>query len=160
MSEIVSFLNSPGYQQGMLAIGTATSAFSKYQEGQVKKEAYEYDARLALKKAGIEEKQTREKYNRLMGRQRALYAKAGVDLASGSPLLVMSGTASEGEEEARMIRSGGQSEAERMRMYGDIVERTGMIEGASTLFSGLSGLKPKKPGNARLFDLSAGRSDW
>jgi hypothetical protein len=117
---------------------------------------------LALKKAGIEEKQTREKYNRLMGRQRALYAKAGVDLASGSPLLVMSGTASEGEEEARMIRSGGQSEAERMRMYGKMSERVGIIEGMSTLFSGLSkvGEKKKKGGYISLFDLSYGKSEW
>lgn len=163
MSEIISFLNSPTYQYGMSAVGTGLSAFSKYQEGQAKKEAYDYDAKLALKKAGIEEKQIREKYSRLMGRRRSLYAKAGVDITSGSPLLDMAETAAMAEEEAMTKRSEGHTEAERLRMYGKISANTGLTSAMSTLFSGISSIgekKPKKSGSVRLFDLSPGRSDW
>ncbi len=138
----------------MLAVsvaGTAMSAMGQIRQGQAQKAAYDYntqvaeqEARVARAGAAREEEVHREKLNRLLGTQRALYASAGVDISSGSPLLTMMDTASEGEEEARYIRYGGEveatsklNEARLGRFYGGQASRTGRIGAGSTFFTGL-----------------------
>lgn len=136
---------------GISAVGTGLSAVSQYQQGQTAAAAYEYNAKVAeaegrarKQKAGLEEEQSREKLKRILGTQRALYAKAGVDITSGSPLLTMMDTAMEGEKEAQLIRYGGEVEeaqainqARLQRMYGAGARRAGTVGGVSTFFTGL-----------------------
>lgn len=93
------------------------SAVGNYQSAKAEVAAYRFNARInaadavaARTKSDYEEKQSRKKLITLMGSQRALYAKAGVDLSSGSPLLVLANTAAEGEEEAQNIRWQGDVE--------------------------------------------------
>ena len=96
---------------GAMVAGTAVAAYSSYQQGKAQEQAYEYNAQVAeanvqsqKTKAYLDENQQRNRIKRLMGTQRTLYAKAGVDLTSGSPLLVLADTASEGEKSALNIR--------------------------------------------------------
>jgi hypothetical protein len=98
----------------MSFIGSFISAKGSRDEGIAKSTAYKYNAAIneqnavaARIKSDWEEEQSRERTRKLLGTQRALYAKAGVDLSSGSPLLVLAETASEGEEEAQYIKWGG-----------------------------------------------------
>lgn len=123
----------------MSFIGSLISAKGSRDEGISKSTAYKYNAAIneqnavaARTKADWEETQSREKSRKLLGTQRALYAKAGVDLSSGSPLLVLAETAGEAEGEAQAIRWGGDvavGEQKNMatlnRFYGKAAKKAG-----------------------------------
>jgi len=122
---------------GVGMAGTALSAFGQYQQGQAQAAASEYNAEAAEQKGKYEESQARLRLRHLLGTQRALYGKAGVDITSGSPLLVMADTAAKGEMEALNIRRGYQTEAGLDRFYGKQYKRAGLIGGASSFLTGL-----------------------
>jgi hypothetical protein len=61
----------------------------------------------------------------VLGRQRALYAKAGVDMSSESPLLVMENTAAEGNYRARLAEWAGLEENKMDKFYKDVAEHGG-----------------------------------
>ncbi len=123
---------------GVSVAGAGLSAVGQYRQGQLQKAGYDYNAKVAREKAAYEEAQSREKLRSLLGTQRALYAKAGVDISSGSPLLVMADTAAKGEEEAQMIKAGGRQESALQRMYGRSAARAGLWGGTSSFMSGLA----------------------
>jgi hypothetical protein len=121
--------------------GVANSAFggrAQYKAGQAQKAAYDYNAALAVEEAEGQERDTAEAYTRLIGRQASLYAKAGVDIASGSPLLIMAATAARGAEQEEMIREGGQEKAALYKYYGKQAAWSGEQGGISQFLSGLS----------------------
>jgi len=136
---------------GVSLVGTGMSAFGQYRAGQAQKGAYDYSARVAESEAGVaragaarEEEVHRAKLQRLMGTQRALYGAAGVDIASGSPLLTLMSTAEEGEREAEFIKYGGEvsatrslNEARMNRFYGKQASRAGAWGAGSTFLTGL-----------------------
>ncbi len=122
---------------GLMLAGSTMSAAGTYQSGQAQKEAYEYNANVATEKGKYEEEQSRLRLSRLMGTQRALYAKAGVDLSSGSPLLTLAETAYQGEQEAQNIRRGYKSEATINRFYGVQASKAGTMGAISTFTQGL-----------------------
>ena len=140
-----------GVMVGSSVAGTVLSAGSQIMAGQERAAAAKQQERMYLAEAAAkeekgvyEEEQHREKIRRIVGTQRALYAKAGVDITEGSPLLTMITTELEGEKEAKMIRKGyeveaGQSygEAKLASMYGRSAARAGMIGGVSTFLTGL-----------------------
>jgi len=129
--------------------GTAVSVVSQAQQGKEQQKWAEYNAAVAERdaqaakqnaeyEAGIKRKAT----EKLLGRQRALYGKAGVTL-EGSPLLLMSETATEGEMDALMIERGGtlqaqryQTEATLSRMKGASAKKAGYYGAGSTLLTG------------------------
>jgi hypothetical protein len=81
----------------------------------------------------------------LMGRQRALYAKAGVDITEGSPLLMMSFQAQEAERDRQAILYGGKTaeqsdidKANLFRFTGGNAQTGRYISGGSTFLSGLA----------------------
>jgi hypothetical protein len=121
----------------MSVAGTTMSAVGKYQAGKTAEEVGEYNARVIEDKTQQEEAASRDRLRLLMGRQRALYAKAGVDLGSGSPLLVMTETAMRGEEEAQRIRASGQGEAALTRAGGESAYKSGTIGGISDFLGGV-----------------------
>lgn len=98
-----------------------------------------------IERKGIsEEAVSRARLKKLMSSQRALYAKAGVDLSSGSPLTVLTATALEGDKEAAGIRlnTGEEARATRsgaglQRFYGKQSLRAGGTKARGTLLSGL-----------------------
>jgi hypothetical protein len=129
--------------------GTAMSAYSEIQQGKEQQQWSEYnaavaerDAASAKQSAEYEAGQKRKETQKLLGRQRALYGKAGVTL-EGSPLLMMEETASEGEIDALMIEREGklragsyQSEAALSRMKGSAAKRAGYYGAGSSLLTG------------------------
>lgn len=141
------------------ALQIATTLYSTYQTSKVQRQAGEderaarnmqaeaLDAQAAqVERKGIsEEAVSRARLKKLMSSQRALYAKAGVDLSSGSPLTVLAATAYEGDKEAAGIRLNTQEEsqgirsgADLQRFYGRQASKAGRTRAKSTLLSGLT----------------------
>lgn len=112
---------------------------SQIEAGFAGKAAYDYNAKVALEQAQEREAAVGEKFDRLMGKQRSLYAHAGVDIGSGSPLLVLADTARQkGLEESR-IRRAGQKQAALDKYYGKISAFSGMMGGVGMFLKGMSG---------------------
>jgi len=147
------------------AVGVGMSAYGQYQSGQAQEKAYKFNAAIAeqdaaaeRKKADYEEGQARLRLRQLIGTQRTLYAKAGVDLASGSPLMVLADTAARGEEDLEMIKYGGDVSVARQRnqaslqlFYGKQSRTAGTIgafgtaaAGFSQAYAGYAGMKYAK----------------
>jgi len=136
---------------GTAIAGTGVAVVSQIEQGESQKEWSEYnaavaerDALAAQQSAEYDAEQKRKETEKLLGRQRALYGKAGVTL-EGSPLLLMEETASEGELDALMIEREGkiragsyQSEAALSRMKGSSAQKAGYYGAGSTLLTGAS----------------------
>lgn len=118
-------------------VGTGISAYGQHQAGKQAEQAYGYNAQLAREQGAEAERVSRRKLKSLLSSQRALYAKAGVDITEGSPLMVLSETAAEGEREALALRRGYRSEAYLQELYGKQAGRTGLVGAAGTLLTGL-----------------------
>ena len=126
---------------GFAGVGAADSAvagFGQYQSGQEQKAAYDYDAQVALQQARQAQQTSEAKYSNLVGRQASAYARAGVDVASGSPLLVMAHTAARGGVEQASEAESGDEQAALQRYYGKIAAFQGTVGGISSFISGLS----------------------
>jgi len=131
-----------------MGAGGLLSAYSQIQAGEAAAKMGEYNARLLEYQAGVsretaayEEKRLRRGAERFKGKQRALYAKAGVTF-EGSPLLVLADTAAEAEMDALAIRYGGETrargyemEAISSRWQGKMAKLTGRIGAVSTILS-------------------------
>jgi len=131
--------------------GTAMSVYSQVEQGKSQNEWSQYnaavaerDALAAQQSAEYDAGEKRKETERLLGRQRALYGKAGVTL-EGSPLLLMEETASQGELDALMIEREGklkagnyQSEAALSRMKGSSAQKAGYYGAGSSLLTGAS----------------------
>ena len=114
------------------------SGFGQYESGQEQQGAYDYNADMTLQ--GMQQKmQTSEaKYSNLIGKQATAYARAGVDIASGSPLLMMAHTAAQSGVEQESEAQAGTEEAALQKYYGKVAAWSGTIGGISTAISGLS----------------------
>ncbi len=123
---------------GSSALSSAASGFGQYESGQQQKQAYDYDAAMTLEKMRQQVQTSEAKYSNLIGKQATAYAAAGVDIASGSPLLVMAHTAAQGGVEAASETESGTEEAALQRYYGKVAAFQGTIGGISTFISGLS----------------------
>lgn len=126
---------------GDAALGAANSAvsgFGQYESGQEQKAAYDYDASVTLRQMDQQEQTTEAKYSQLVGKQATAYAAAGIDIASGSPLLVMAHTAAQNAVEQTSKNQAGTEEAALQRYYGKVAAFNGTIAGVSTFISGLT----------------------
>jgi hypothetical protein len=123
----------PAIQAG----GAFYSASSQRSAGEAEQMAYQLRAQNVEREGAMAEEQSRSKLKRLLASQRALYAKAGVDLSSGSPLTMMVATAEEGEKEALNIRLGTREEAGMQRFVGGQALTTAKQKANTTLLSGL-----------------------
>ncbi len=135
---------------GMAGVGILLSAKGKQEQGIAESNAYKYNARIsesdalaATQKAEYDADLQQRDVRRLLGEQRTRYAKAGVDISSGSPLLIMAATAAEGQEEKNRILYEGAVESTRFknqanmqRYYAKQAKRAGTIGALSSLFSG------------------------
>jgi hypothetical protein len=122
---------------GVSAVGSIMSANAQVQEGKAQEAAYNYNAQVTTQNAATEEEASRLKLRKLLGTQAAMYAKAGIDLSSGSPLLMLADTAAQGEQEALSIRYKGQNEANLQRFYGQQASKTATAKATGTLVTGL-----------------------
>jgi hypothetical protein len=122
---------------GLGAVSGGLSGIAQWKAGSAERNAYRANAELEIQKAAEEEQASAEKYTRLSGQQRLLYAQAGVDLSSGSPLLVMMDTAMNQAVASQRIRRAGQSRAAMLRYYGDQAASAGHSAGMSTFLTTL-----------------------
>lgn len=143
----------------LLAATVAMGAFSanaQYQAGRSQQKAYEYQAEVSKREGELsqaaanmeaasierqgaqEEDIARQRLRVLLGRQRSLYAKAGVDLSTGSPLTVLAATAAEGEQDALTIRASAEEQAAITRYQGRIGQYRSGLEAEGSRFSGRS----------------------
>jgi len=108
--------------------GAAIAGYGMIQQGQYQKASNEYnaqiserDAEAARRKAQLDADASAAKFKSLLGRQRALYAKAGVDLSEGSPLLTMTYQAEEAEKDRQAIlyegKTAEQSDLDRAKLF-------------------------------------------
>lgn len=118
-------------------LGMLTSVVGKVGGGIAEARAHQISAKATKEKAQYEEEKHRKELKYLMGRQRLLYAKAGVDPGAGSPLAFIAYTAAEGEREAAMIRIGGEAEAEKEKAKGRAALTKGLTGGISSFLTGM-----------------------
>jgi hypothetical protein len=122
-----------------------SGAVSSYYAGQIQKAggeaehaAYDYNAEMVLEQTKEEEQATQAKYSALSSRERSLYAKAGVSLTSGSPLLIAMNTAAQANKETSRIKFAGTAKAKLLQYYGDLAAWSGGVKGNATWLTGLS----------------------
>lgn len=128
-----------GVYQGIQS-GKDAKAWSEYNAGVMVNEAT-----MARQNAALEAEQQRKAGARLKGEQRAAFARAGVDISSGSPLDVLAETASETELAISTIKWAGEQQAKRAisaaeaeRMKGKAAERASYWGAGSTFLTGAS----------------------
>jgi hypothetical protein len=126
------------FMSGMSAIGSSISAYSQYKSGQSQQAAYNYNAAIDTENMQEQLSSSDAKYQKLIGKQRTLYAAAGVDIASGSPLLTAAATAYTGAEEASYIEASGTEKANLEKYYGQQASDAGTTSAFSTFLTGLS----------------------
>lgn len=91
----------------VVVIATMITAYSQYRQQQLAAEAKDDQADFEREKAMYEAEQHRLAGEEFMGRQKAAYAKAGVEVNSDTPLLVMDQTEKKIQEEhAQILRFG------------------------------------------------------
>jgi hypothetical protein len=130
----------PYIAMGVTAAGGVMSSNNTAASGEAEKIANEANARVIEMNAAKAEAKNRLENKRILSTQRALYAKAGVDLTSGSPLLIMSESAAEAEREAMDIRYSGKREARLMRYYGRQAKSASDSQAGATLLTTLGNL--------------------
>jgi len=123
-----------------LQAGKDAKAWSEYNAAVLEREA-----EMARQNAALEAEQQRKAGERMKGAQRAAFAKAGVDVGSGSPLDVLAETAAETELAVSTIKWAGEQQARRAisaaeasRMKGDAAKRASYWGAGTTLLSGAS----------------------
>ena len=133
-----SLFNPLSLFAGMGAFSSFISGFSQYQAGLAQQAAYDFNAQQVLQQMQEEEEASAAKYQAVRGKQIAAYGRAGVDIASGSPLLVLADTAMRGAEEISEIGQAGSEQAALDIYQGKVAAWSGEMGGINTFLSGLS----------------------
>jgi hypothetical protein len=123
---------------GDKAFSSLAAGFGQYEQGQEQKGAYDYNSDVTLQQMQQKMSTSEAKYSNLIGRQATAYARAGVDIASGSPLLMMAHTAAQSGAEQESESQAGTEEAALQKYYGKVAAWSGTISSISTAISGLS----------------------
>ena len=126
---------------GFAGIGMLSSLFggvSAYKTGKAEQESYDYNAQVTLQNMRSQMVASQQRYSTLIGKQAAAYAASGVDVTSGSPLLVMAATARSGGLQAEEIKQAGTEEANLQQYYGKLAAWKGKMTGISDFLSGMS----------------------
>jgi cell division septum initiation protein DivIVA len=132
------------------AVGSVMSAQAQRQAGNTQQALYNYNASITENQAVHVQRDAayvanneRLQNQRLLSRQRALYAKAGVVGSTGTPLLVMAEQAATLELNALQAEYRGSEEAANLkgqavldRWQGGIASATGRMNANATLLTG------------------------
>jgi hypothetical protein len=123
---------------GLGVLSSAISGFGKYEQGQQQQKAYDYNAAVTTLNTANKVEANTQTFAERMGRQATAYAGAGVDIASGSPYLIMLATAARGAQQSEQIEEAGTEEAALQRYYGKIAAFGGTMSGISSFLNGVS----------------------
>lgn len=124
---------------GLGVLSSAVAGFGKIQQGKQQQEAYDYNAAVTTLNTADKVQASTQRFTQLKGKQATGYAGAGVDITSGSPLLIMAATAARGGQEAAQLEEAGTEEATMQRYYGKIAAFGGTMSGIGAFLSGVSG---------------------
>lgn len=125
----------------MLIAGGTSSALSgvgKVISGQQQKSAYDYNADITTQNTNNEVVANQQKFSERVGKQANSYAGAGVDITSGSPLLIMAATAARGGQQGEQIEQAGTEEANMQRYYGKVAAFSGTMSGIGSFLQGMT----------------------
>ena len=125
----------------MLIAGGATAgvgAAGKIASGFEQKQAYDYNADVTMLNTNNEVVANQQKFTELVGKQASTYAASGVDIASGSPLLIMAATAARGAQQGEQIEQAGTEQANMQRYYGKLAAFSGTMSGIGSFLSGMT----------------------
>ena len=123
---------------GAGALSSLASGIGQYEAGQEQKGADDYNAAITLQNMSAKMVASQQQYSALVGKQASAYAASGVDIASGSPLLVMAATAARGGAQAEQIEQQGTEEAALQRYYGKVAAFSGTMGGIGTFLGGIT----------------------
>ena len=138
---------------GLGVISAAIGGYGRIAQGQQQKAAYDYNADVTLQNASQQAGATQQKFSERVGEQASAYAAAGVDIASGSPLLIMAATAARGGREGKQIMQAGEQQSTLDRYYGKMAAFSGTMSGIGSFLNGVSSAATgyatatAKPGN-------------
>jgi hypothetical protein len=110
----------------------------QYQSSKAEAEAIKAEGTDKLIQAQTEAEKLRRERRLTAGRQRALYAKGGVDVSSGSPLEVMADTAAEYNKDIATTLTSGQRAYSLSRMMAGNIKKASWFGMGPTILSGLS----------------------
>ena len=127
-----------GASMGVGMVGSLISGLGQKEAGQQEQAAYDYNASIDLQNMSSEMVANEQRYSQLVGKQATAYAASGVDITSGSPLLMMAATAGRGGRQAEQIRQAGTEAATLQTYYGKLAAWRGTMSGIGTFLSGIS----------------------
>ena len=139
--------------------GTVTSTIGQVQAARTEADIAEQQAISIREQAGFEERQSRREARRILGKQLATTAAAGVSTTSGSPLMQQLDLVRQAELNAEGIRRRGQMgfEAKRFEAKSARARIPGIIAGgASSILGGMfqaraaKGIAPTTGGRPQL----------
>ena len=101
-----------GSEFGVGVLGSILTGVGDSKAGKGQEAAYDYNADISLENMRSDVEANQQKFSGLVGTQAGRYAAAGVDIASGSPLLIMAATAARGARESEQIEEAGNGRSE------------------------------------------------
>ena len=116
------------------AVGTGLSVISSIQSGKAEAKAAQYNAESARREAQARETAQRTAAQRQLGSIRAGVSKSGATMA-GTPLAVLSESASNAEIDALNTRYSGQREASLYEARGRNAKTAGYLRAGTSLLS-------------------------
>ena len=125
------------------AVGAISSGIAAKRQADLQADIFEQQATRERQQANVDAEDFRREQSRLLAKRRAAIGGAGVQLASGSPLLVFEDFASEAELGAMRIAAGGEVRATRLQqkavlegLVGQSAATGGFLRGGSLLIGG------------------------
>jgi hypothetical protein len=128
----------PAATFGVSAFSSLIGGIGRYEQGQAERRAYDYNADITIQNARAQAGATAEESSAYIGQQASRYAASGVDIASGSPLLIMAATAGKFARRETQIMQEGDEKAAMLKYYGAIAAFSGTMGGIGSFLSGLS----------------------
>lgn len=129
---------------GMQGAGIVGGTIAKVQEADLTAKGLQAEARSIEAQAAFDETQQRRRNRLLLGQANAQAASSGIDISSGSPLLLELDRVKQAEIEALSIRRHGSIQAEGRRYGARLARRSipwtilgGMLQGGSSFLKGM-----------------------
>ena len=127
-----------GANMGIGIVGSLFAGLGQAESGKQEQKAFDYNAQVDLLNMGNNMVANEQRYSQLVGKQATAYAASGVDITSGSPLLMMAATAGRGGRQAEQIYQQGTEAATLESYYGKLAAWRGKMAGIGTFLSGIS----------------------
>ena len=127
-----------GANFGVGVVGSIMSGLGQYEAGKQEKSAHDYNAAIDLQEMSDNMIASQQRYSQLVGKQATAYAASGVDITSGSPLLMMAATAGRGGRQAAEIYQAGTEASTLEKFYGKVAAWRGTMSGIGSFLGGIS----------------------